>query len=370
MFPSEDSLSVLSASSILAHPTASERSRIWKATYPHWGDALAFDDYITREVNNLKFCQERNNNFTNWILTDSSAPDQRPLFSSCETFTRRAFICGREGDLREVTCCAVASVFTFTEYQGRGYAKKLMTLLAQEIRGFADFSVLWSDIGPKFYDSVGWKPFKSAFLQLPAISSDASLENGLKPIEIGDLPPLVKLDQKILLERLAVPSPKVRVLILPDLSTIAWHLFHEAFIWQHVFSRTPSIHGAVYTSPKDPGDKVWAIWTRKIYGLKREDNVTHVIRLGMGNGSISNDTFKVAITALCLMAQREANDWNCGTVEIWNPDDRVRQVVEEIQELGAKFVTREHNQLSSMQWFGESCIDEVDWMCNEGFAWC
>ncbi|GKZ36984.1 hypothetical protein AbraIFM66950_008276 [Aspergillus brasiliensis] len=366
----KDSYTISLSPLVLTHPTVSERLRIWKATYPHWGDALTFDDYITREVKNLEFCQEGQGNFDNWILTDDSAADQRPLFSSCETFKKRAFICGKEGGLRDGTCCAAASVFTFPEYQGRGYAKNMMTLLGQEIRKFADFSVLWSDIGPKFYHSVGWKPFESTFIQLPAISHNAIFEDGLEAIKIEDLPHLIKRDEKILLKQLEVPSDKIRVLVLPDLDTIKWHLFHEAFSCQHVLSRTPTIHGAIYTSPNHPHAQIWAIWTRKIYGQECESNTFHVLRFVIEDENISSDALKSGISALCRMAQKEANEWACGTVEIWNPSDRVRKAAEGIEGLGAKLVTRKNHHLSSMLWLTEGSIDEVDWFCNEGFAWC
>lgn len=365
----EDSPAVLSSPLILAHPTATERLRIWKTAYPHWGDGLGSKDYIDREIKNLQFCQGHNN-LANWILTDGGAADQRPLFSACETYMKRAIIAGKEGDLRHGTCYAVASVFTFDEYQGKGYAKKLMTLLAEELRGVADFSVLWSDIGPKFYESVGWKPFKSTFYQLPATGGDGTLDYESKPIKFDDIPHIVKLDEKILREKLTVPSPKVRALILPDLSTIEWHLFHEAFVCQRGFSRTPSIHGALYTSPNPARSEVWAIWKRNIYGKKRENNTIYVVRLVIEDDSISSDNLKIGIIALCRMAQKEANEWFCSTVEIWNPDDRVKKAIEGIKDLGAKFVTQENHHLGSMRWLKEGSIDEVDWVCNEGFAWC
>ncbi|CAG8921858.1 unnamed protein product [Penicillium salamii] len=366
----ENPLPVSSASIILTHPTISERLRIWKATYAHWGTALAFDDYIARENNNLKSSVAANDGFTNWILTDRSAPDQRPILSSCETYRKRAIVCSKEGVIRNGTGYSVASVFTFTEYQGRGYAKKLMELLAEELRGVADFSTLWSDIGPKFYNSVGWKPFKSTFLQLPATSVEVKLDDGLTPINSDNILSLVKLDEKILREKLASPSSKDRVLVLPDLDTIRWHLDRESFMCKHIFSRTPMIHGVVYKPQTDANAKIWAIWTRNFYGQKREENTTHIIRLGIENENISNVAMETGIKAICRMAQKEADEWLCSTVEIWNPDERVKKIAEETQELGAKLVVRENDHLSSMQWFGEGSIDEIDWICNEGYAWC
>lgn len=134
----------------------------------------------------------------------------------------------------------------------------------------------------------------------------------------------------------------------------------------HVLSRTLTVHGAIYTFPNRPQARVWAIWTRNIYGQKREHNITRVIRLGIDDESLCEGILKIGITAIWRMVQKEANEWNCGTVEIWNPEDRIRQATEGIEGLGVKFVTRESHHLSSMQWLREGCIDEVDWICNEG----
>ncbi|KAJ4225576.1 hypothetical protein NW759_005269 [Fusarium solani] len=371
---------VSSPSLILANPTSEERLRVWKATHPHWGPALTIEDYIRREDDNLEAPLARDGGVTSWILTDGNLPaDGRPILSSCETYKKRALVSSKEGAVREGTAYGVASVFTFVECRGKGYASKMMSLLAEELRGRqqknqgdADFSVLWSDVGKKFYNAVGWKPFESTYLELPATKNEPTSNSALKLITIDDLPALAARDDKLIRNKIASSSSQIRAAVLPDLTTLRWHLHRENFMCKHIFSRIPSTHGAIYTPPDAPNSRIWAIWTRSFYGglEKPEKNTIHVIRLVIEDESISDEALATGLRAIGNAAQKEAAEWLCSKVEIWNPEGRIRRVTEGIQELGAKFIVRESENLASMHWFGENSIEEVEWVANEKFAWC
>lgn len=372
---------VSSPTLIITNPTDSERLIIWQATHPQWGAAVTLDDYIAREYDNLEAPLAKDGGLTSWMLTDGSLPaDKRPILSSCETYSKRALVSSRDGVVRDGTALGVASVFTFPECRGRGYASKMMALLADELKGRqqkregdADFSVLWSDVGPKFYNAVGWKPFDSTYLELPTTAAnETSTSDALKLIGQDDLPLLVELDEKLLHEKLSKPSSKSRAAVVPSLEQIQWHLHREDFMCRHIFSQTPAARGAVYTPPDAPSSKIWAIWTRSFYGgrEKPEKNIVHVIRLGIEDESISDETLAKGIQAIGEYIQREASEWLCAKVEIWNPDERVRRVTEGIEELKAKYVVRENENLGSLQWFGNESIDEIEWLANEKFAWC
>ncbi|KAJ3518677.1 hypothetical protein NM208_g14429 [Fusarium decemcellulare] len=365
---------------ILTNPTSSERLRIWKATHPHWGSALTIDDYISREYDNLEAPLARDGGVTGWMLTDGNLPaDDRPILSCCETYKKRALVSSRDGAVREGTSHGVASVFTFPECRGKGYASKMMSLLADELRGRqqnsegdADFSVLWSDVGKNFYNAVGWKPFESTYIELPAANAEPIHDAALKTITIDDLPTLADRDETLIRNRIASPSSQNRAAVLPDLTTLRWHLHRENFMCKHIFSRSPTVHGAVYTPTEAPNSRIWAIWTRSFYGgiQKPEKNTVHVIRLVVEDESISDAVLAKGIQAIAGFVQKEAKEWLCSKVEIWNPEDRVRRVTEGIQGLGAKFIVRESENLASMHWFGEDSIDDVEWVANEKFAWC
>lgn len=254
-----------------------------------------------------------------------------------------------------------------------------MALLAQELQarqnkreGDADFSVLWSDVGPKFYNAVGWKPFESTYLELPTTTSETTTDTSLKLLKQEDLPPLLELDEKLLREKLSKPSNKVRAAVVPTLDQIKWHHHREDTMCNNIFSRTPTIRGAVYTPANNPNAKIWAIWTRSYYGGKEkpEKNKVHLIRLGIQDESVSDQILSDAIRAISTFIQKEASEWSCTKVEIWNPNERVKRAAENIKDLNAKYVVRENENLGSLQWFGDEPIDEVEWVANDKFAWC
>ncbi len=61
----------------------------------------------------------------------------------------------------------VASVYCNEKYRGRGYAPRIMREIKEVLRNWqvekraVVGSVLYSDIGKKFYAGLGWHPFNS-----------------------------------------------------------------------------------------------------------------------------------------------------------------------------------------------------------------
>jgi predicted GNAT family acetyltransferase len=69
--------------------------------------------------------------------------------------------------MAEVITHGVASVYTNTKHRGRGYASRLMRELGEVLLTWKPettscvVSVLFSDIGKKFYTKLGWRAFPS-----------------------------------------------------------------------------------------------------------------------------------------------------------------------------------------------------------------
>ncbi|EXA28657.1 hypothetical protein FOVG_19748 [Fusarium oxysporum f. sp. pisi HDV247] len=364
------SSSVTTQGFILSQATVAERHQIWEATFVHWGTALSLEDYIGREEHNLKAPLSKDGGLTQWILTDDSPKDRRPIFSACETYRKRALIANRDGVVRDAITYGIASVFTPPRHGGKGHAKKLMTLLARQLRATSNFSVLWSDIGPKYYHAVGWKPVKNAYLRLAASHSTTENDPNLRSLIDSDIPSLVEEDQQRLRQQLERPSSKVRTLILPDRDTIQWHLYRENYMCQKTLGRVPSVRGVLWTSPTDADSKIRAIWTRNFSGKEPEKNIVHVIRLSIDKEDIADKDLADGFKAIGKFIQTDAQSWSCGHIEIWNPEERLKRAALSVEELGAEFIVREHEHLASLQWYGQEDVDDIDWVCNEGFAWC
>ncbi|EFQ32136.1 uncharacterized protein GLRG_07280 [Colletotrichum graminicola M1.001] len=127
---------------------------------------------------------------------------------------------------------------------------------------------------------------------------------------------------------------------------------------------------------------VWAVWTRGYYGgLKRPEkgNTMHILRLAVEEdeseanagsraaGAADDDAFvQDAVEALLRLAHAEAAEWRVNNIELWNPDPRVRALIERAG-IPHEFVERETESIASLMWYGEG---EVEWVLNEKFGWC
>ncbi|KAK2009869.1 hypothetical protein LZ32DRAFT_401376 [Colletotrichum eremochloae] len=388
---------------VLAHPTPAERARTYAATYATWGAALELDEYVRREEYMTTVPVSRNGGITQWILTDPALPpDARPILSSCESTRKRVLVARPEGGgVVDAVTHAIGSVFTDPAHRGNGYASVMMAMMGpalarwqgaemakgeawRDIRdGEVACSVLYSDIGKTFYAKHGWHPYESTHLDFPVLGATA--DNGdeeeektredagkkkpprleAAPLGYHELAELCAVDERLLRARLARPSDKTRVSLVPDLDAMLWHLMREDYMTKHIFGKTPTVRGGVVG---EPGARVWAVWTRGYYGgLKRpEGNTMHVLRLAIEDEASPDGFVQDAVEALLRLARAEAAEWKVNNVELWNPDARVRALVEKAG-IPHEFVERETDSIASLMWYGEG---EVEWVLNEKFGWC
>lgn len=372
---------------ILANPSEEERLRCWEGSHPLWGAALTLDGYIGREKRQLEIPLARNGGLTNWILTEVEGPQgfvaaqgpngSRPVLSSCETLKKRALVRTEDGSIREGTAHGVASVFTDPEFRGRGYASAMMRELAntlhnmeRETAGDALFSVLYSDIGPEFYSKAGWLPHASNHVEFTASTDEPVSPDALQIIHFDDLPPLVAADEQLIRREIANPpegqTPGIRVAILPDLDQIHWHLAREGFVCDQLFSRRPTAHGALYTTPS--GGRAWAIWARSFSGTvdQPDKNTLYILRFVVEEG-VKDGQLREALAAIVAVARKQAADWACASVQMWNPEEKVKSAAES---LGAKYEVRLKGSIASLHTFSDHPRENVEWLFNEKYAWC
>lgn len=362
---------------ILTNPTEGERTQTWKGTHPLWGAALSLDGYLERERRQLDIPLARRGGLTNWILTEGEGkPDERPILSSCETLKKRCLVRTADGAIKEGWAHGVASVFTDPQFRGKGYAKTMMAKLAEHLRqtekenpGTAVASILYSDIGKKFYAINGWEPHASDHVEWPASSTTPSTSEKLKLVSFDDVPSIVEKDEKVIYNALTSASASTkpaRLAILPSLDQIHWHLLRERFVTETLFSKSPTSHGAIYTFPS--GSAVYTLWARSYSGTasQPEKNTLFFLRFVVEDG-VDDDMLREALGAIVEQARAQAAEWKCGKVEMWNPEARLRQAAEAV---GGKWEQRENDSITSLNWFGEGEKDDVEWLVNEKYAWC
>ncbi|KAH0526633.1 hypothetical protein TsFJ059_009934 [Trichoderma semiorbis] len=371
---------------ILTNPTHQERTRTWLYNQTEWGNSLTVPDYLEREEYLLSIPLARNGGITNWILTDSAAAPvngERPVLAACETLRKRALVRNRDdGSVHDVWAYGIASVFTHKEFRGRGYAGKMIELLRgymaaqQREIGEPAFSVLFSDIGRVFYAKHGWLPLENTQIEFRVRQTAAELDtSSVTLIHEEHLAELAERDEVLIRKEIAKPNAvdasKFRVAVIPDIDALQWHFYREAFICSAAFGRKPTVHGALYTSPST-GSRVWGLFERNHYGGPDhpEKNLLSFLRFVIEDESISDEELSTAVVGIFRAAEREAKDWACSKVEIWNPLERVRKAAEAATEFQTTFVIRQDKNLASLNWFGEGATEDIDWVVNERFEWC
>ena len=370
----------------LTHPTADECQVVWRLSSLAWTDALTLPQYLEESAYLTTVPLAKNGVMTNWILTDKTLPPgHRPILCSCETFRKRAFVSDRNGNLSEKIIHGVASVFCNPEIRLRGYGSRLMRELAKTLRTFQTEgtdsigSVLYSDIGKKYYADLGWHRFPNN----THIELDPSLgPEGQKATQLlsRDLRRLCEEDEAMIREDLASPSSKrkTRMMIVPDLDHILWHHKKEEFVCEKLFGQQPRVKGAIVG---DTGNRIWAIWTHRFYGdpeSATSENTLYVLRLVIENQGTTSaieaehrERQVEHMSAILQAAQDEAAQWKLQRVVMWDPSPLILALVKETG-IQHRRVEREHEGIASLLWYGEGSDkeDSLEWLCNEKYGWC
>ncbi|KAL8705052.1 MAG: hypothetical protein Q9201_001822 [Fulgogasparrea decipioides] len=240
-----------------------------------------------------------------------------------------------------------------------------------------------------FYARFGWKVYPSKHIDLYAKSiydrgDDLPTASMLAAV---DLEELCRVDEAMLRSDMATSTPPdscIRVSLLPDVATMQWHHAREDFLAQELLGRRPLCKGALARIAD--GKRAWCIWTRK-FGANRDDNVLNILRLvvegetnvvrqtvaATGNGDLntSDQATVAAIAAILRAALFEASGWEMASVQLWNPSP-LSVMAAKIVDPSAKVVDRYHESLASLRWHGPTPLEgtEIDWICNEKYAWC
>ncbi|CCE31255.1 uncharacterized protein CPUR_05106 [Claviceps purpurea 20.1] len=395
---------------VLVKATPEEKTAICLRHQPHWGSSFTPEGYLRREEGLQELSLARDGGLTVWALTQNTdanddnsnnnnnnsyntddAPAGRPILSSLETYRKRAIVRGTDGIVRDVTAHGVASVFTPPHHRRKGYSSKMLSLLGDELArqeaqqpGSAGFSVLFSDVGKTFYAQHQWMPFPSTHLSFSVdlstststtTSTSNTIDDHLTLITDDNLPKIAQLDEQTLRQKLSRPpqSPHtIRVALLPDLPTYEWHFARAAFQARHLFGKTPSLHGALYTPPERPHSRVWMLWNHSLSGGpdSPEKNVLNVLHLALEDHDIPDRDLVTGLEAIMGVAQAQAQEWLCAKIEMWNPDERVKELMGRATKLPSELVVRETASIASLRWYGEGGVMDVEWVDNEKFEWC
>ena len=360
-----------------------------KANSEEWRGALSLEAYLRREDTLAAQDLTKDGGLTGWMLVYQPDPKgPRHVLCGCETIVKKALV-SQDGQVSDVTCHGVASVFCPPPHRGNGYAGRLMAELGKKLKTWNPtnqqaetlFSVLYSDIGKDFYAARGWYPFPSTHIELPAAKSRKP--DSVRLLESTDLEELCSIDEKLIRHRLGqfAGTGQSAVALVPDYRTVQWHHAREEFVSNELFGIKPSVKGAMVDHGL--GSRVWAYWTRVWTNPQEEaPNTLHILRLVIENESFSDfspasvekatklkeTAIASAIVDIFSVAQAEAAEWDM-QVQIWNPSSVTLAAAQSILPDSA-VVHREKESVTSLQWYGDGSWKGVDWVCNEKYGWC
>jgi hypothetical protein len=249
----------------------------------------------------------------------------------------------------------------------------LIDLAQKHDKGCAG-TILFSDIGKKFYSELGWKPLPgNSHLEFPALKGKEEamplFENDLKTLCFGD-------EGMVRKAMVTVSGSKMRMIMLPDYKHVLWHHVREEFVCKKLFGKSPTVKGAMAGKP---GSRVWVIWTHKFDGRPEDtkaENTLYVLRLvieklGPQGNIVEKDKgeIKENLRIVIQSAQNEAMEWQLQKVKLWGPSGSVRELV---NEMGIEFsdVEREEDGIASLMLNEGAGKDEIEWLANERYAWC
>lgn len=370
---------------ILVPATPSERIECIKLNSIAWKGPLDTETYVARE-NHLFSQRLTKDGLTCWILVDAKEPEgQRTILSSCETYRKKAFVAHR-GRVEDTVAHGVGSVYSRPEFRGKGYASRMIRELSRKLDSWQTengrrnpFSVLFSDIGKRFYAQHGWKPFVSSHISLPPITKD-EYERGLPGTSLPTARALLADDvhtnmcsdeiirgERERLRAASENSPVAKVAIPPDFDHMVWHWAREEFYAEKMFPKRdpPVVKGA-----GEDRTRVYCAWNRN-FG---ESPYTLYILRWVYDEPTSPEQEQETVDAMAAVlrrAQYEAHQWNIAKVEFWNPSPLLVRAAA-LVDPSVKIVHREKTSIASLKWNGaeQGLGDEVEWWWNEKYAWC
>jgi GNAT superfamily N-acetyltransferase len=181
--------------------------------WAEWGARLSRDQFLERE-RRLRAHPWAKESMTTWLWTGEGDS----ALASCETFRMTSLLQTAEGHIEEGSTHGVASVLVEPTLRGRGHASAMMGALLKELQKLpgSHASLLYSDVGARLYERVGYVP-------RPAFDRVFSPEAG-DPSEGVDH---LITDKELSSAFQSVRVPRDPFAVWPTAAQLDWHLERE-----------------------------------------------------------------------------------------------------------------------------------------------
>ncbi|CAJ0836443.1 10079_t:CDS:2 [Entrophospora sp. SA101] len=331
---------------VLVEATAEQAIITQRNTYEEWGyPQFTVDEYLQREVV-LKDLDYTRENFQIWVLVPANDTKTLQVIASLIYY-------------------GIATVFTPKKYRKNGYASKLLCLLQEKLQdksnnnNNAHFSVLYSEVGPKFYSKLGWKLYPHSDLHSDLKLRDqlpSKIPSQVKLLEdVDSLKSIIEYDCDLALKEFKQLRTS-SVLILPSYPCYEWLLRRNEYRTKIDGKKQANIRGAVVVKNNKEG-------------IEGEDILGFIIWChDFGDKELLALRFRSdgpATTRILMnQAKLEAKKFDFNSVIVWNLDPKLFKRDE------GKIVERA-SSLPQLAWHNADNKNEnLIWFLNEKYSWC
>ncbi|DAZ98871.1 TPA: hypothetical protein N0F65_002596 [Lagenidium giganteum] len=306
------------------------------------------------------------------VAVDEAAiiPGETPIVCHCESHRFDAMLRKRSGEIVHGFSHNIGSVFTLPAFRRQGLAAFFLRQIATELARLPQAlgSTLYSDIGPTYYDRLGWRlyPSEVAVLDTKQSLPDSEASDNVLPPGVNGT--LLQLDDAFD-AFLAADNKRVRVEMesskydgleayapLPTRASIEWQ-FGLGVLYARV--------RGFQTLPRHCGlklrDDAFVVWCHNL-----KESTLYIVRARFP------DDDPAATTTLLRAALAEARRFKLARVKVWAPTAALH-ATGVTQQLEITHTCRD-SSLSSLMVFPQHLTGGTDgalpvWLLNEKFAW-
>ncbi|TDH65432.1 hypothetical protein CCR75_002059 [Bremia lactucae] len=342
--------------------------------FEEWGaPALDRSQYLCKEElqRAMAFSQQGS---IFWALVDTMEDSelvagQTVIYCHCESHRFDCAVRHGSGEIKRGFSHHIGSVFTLPQYRNKGLASFFMKEVANQLKLLpgALVSILYSDIGPTFYDKLGWKlyPSISAILDVEHpvnANAGSNYKAELVALTLDDkLDDILKADNTRLVEELSSNRFKKQeaFAILPTRDSIEW----QFCIGVHYATAHKNSELPYYCGVKIHED-AFLIWRHNF-----KESTLNVLRARFPE---KRDNFVNVIHLLLNEAVKEARKFNLQKIAIWDPP-LVLACSEVRCSIIMSFIEREDSLSSALIFYRDDSVGSSTllphWLANQKYAW-
>jgi GNAT superfamily N-acetyltransferase len=307
-----------------------------------------------------------------WTLVEDDGQElqagRTELLCHCESHRFDCVVRRSSGDIERGYSHHIGSVFTLPSHRKRGLAKMFLKEVAKQLEQLPGSlaSVLYSDIGPTYYDKLGWRlhPSKMATLDVASPLNAKTVDGNSGPELVSlflddELDTFLEVDNARRVQELSRFESQEAFLVLPTRDSIQWQFcIGVHFARVRGLEELPSRCGARISAD------AFVLWCHNL-----KESALYVVRARLPDaGDNATESRRLLLTA----ALEEARKFQLKKVAIWDPPAALNQD-EVSRHFDIEFVEREDSLSSAMifrqEGDGDSETPLPHWLGNEKYAW-